>query len=241
MTKVAVINFTGNPGKTMCAEQFLWPRMKAPRFEIETINSGAADDSESIERMKGRQFADLSEWLMTHDDAIVDVGASNVEVFMKHMSQFAGSHEDFDYFLVPTVSEKKQQTDTINTIKTLSALGVPAKRILVVFNKVEPDDVDDLEETFSPIFGFHALEKKFTLKPGAVIFKNEVFERLRVMKKNIAEVMIDDTDYRQIMRDGVSDEDKARAVQMVSIKRLALSAWANLDEVYRVLFGVKAK
>lgn len=35
------------------------------------------------------------------------------------MSQYAGSHEDYDYYIIPTVSQKKQLTDTISTIKTL--------------------------------------------------------------------------------------------------------------------------
>ncbi|MCQ9136609.1 hypothetical protein KMS84_38530, partial [Streptomyces sp. IBSBF 2807] len=147
--KLAVVNFSGNTGKTTVSDQLVWPRLGGLRFAIETINAGASDDAAEIERMKGRQFGELSEILMTEDNAVIDVGASNVEDFFKYMGQFAGSHEEFDYFLVPTVSEKKQQADTINTIKTLAALGVPRSRILVVFNKVEIDDADDLPHTFA--------------------------------------------------------------------------------------------
>lgn len=124
--KVAVVNFSGNTGKTTVSDSLLSPRMGGVRFAIETINAGASDDAAEIERMKGRQFGELSEILLTEDNAVVDVGASNVEDFFKYMGQFAGSHEDFDYFLVPTVSEKKQQADTINTIKTLAALACHA-------------------------------------------------------------------------------------------------------------------
>ncbi|MDY7536418.1 StbB family protein [Pseudomonas sp. Bout1] len=235
--KVAVMNFSGNTGKTTVSDQLLSPRMKAHRYAIETINAGASDNTADIERLKGRQFGELQAWLMTIDDAVVDVGASNVEDFVKYMGQFAGSHEEFDYFLVPAVAEKKQQADTINTVKTLAALGVPAKRILVVFNKVDIDEADELPELFSAVFGFHALEKKFTLKPDAVIFSNEVFERLRALKKNIAEVVEDTTDYRSQLRTASNDDDKQHAVRMVSVQRLAKSAWQNLDDVYRVLFG----
>ena len=35
---------------------------------------------------------------MTLESAIVDVGASNVEEFIKQMGQFDGSHEEFDFF-----------------------------------------------------------------------------------------------------------------------------------------------
>ena len=237
MSKIAVVNFSGNTGKTTVSDQLLTPRMNAPRFAIETINAGASDTATEIERMKGRQFGELQEWLMVETNAVVDVGASNVEDFFKYMGQFAGSHEEFDYFLVPTVGEKKQQADTINTIKTLAALGVPAKKILIVFNKVEIDDADDLPHTFAALFGFHELEKKFTLKRDAVIYSNELFERLRALKKNIAEVVQDTTPYREMLREAKTEQDKEHAVRMISVQRLAKSAWQNLDDVYAVLFG----
>lgn len=235
--KIAVVNFSGNTGKTTLSDSLLSPRMGGVRFAVETINAGAADDAAEIERMKGRQFGELSEILMTEDNAVVDVGASNVEDFFKYMGQFAGSHEEFDFFLVPTVSEKKQQADTINTIKTLAALGVPRSRILVVFNKVEIDDADDLPHTFAALLGFHELEKKFTLKRDAVIYSNEVFERLRALKTNIAAVVQDTTDYREQLRAAQDDAAKEQAKRMISVQRLAKSAWQNLDQVYAALFG----
>lgn len=235
--KIAVVNFSGNTGKTTLSDSLLSPRMGGVRFAVETINAGASDDAAEIERLKGRQFGELSEILMTEDNAVVDVGASNVEDFFKYMGQFAGSHEEFDFFLVPTVSEKKQQADTINTIKTLAALGVPRSRILVVFNKVEIDDADDFPHTFAALLGFHELEKKFTLKRDAVIYSNEVFERLRALKTNIAAVVQDTTDYREQLRAAQDDAAKEQAKRMISVQRLAKSAWQNLDQVYVTLFG----
>src|SRR5690606_17824870 len=112
--KVAVINFSGNPGKTTLVDNLLAPRMQAQKFQVETINAGASTN-DPAERLKGKNYGALQEDLMLLDSAIVDVGASNVEEFIKQMGQFTGSHEEFDYFLVPTVSEKKQQIDTVNT------------------------------------------------------------------------------------------------------------------------------
>ncbi|OSH62433.1 plasmid stabilization protein, partial (plasmid) [Klebsiella pneumoniae] len=152
--RTVTVNFTGNSGKTTLSDNLLWPRIGGLRFAIETINAGASDTAAEIERLKGKQFDELSEVLLTEDKVVVDVGASNVEDFFKFMGQYDGSHEDIDYFLVPAVPEKKQQVDTINTIKTLAALGVPAKKILVVFNKVQIDDADDIPQTFAALFGF---------------------------------------------------------------------------------------
>ena len=235
--KVVVVNFTGNSGKTTISDNLLVPRVGGLRFAIETINAGASDTASEIERLKGRQFGELSEILLSEDKAVVDVGASNVEDFFKFMAQYDGSHEDIDYFLVPAVPEKKQQVDTINTIKTLAALGVSPKKILVVFNKVQIDDADDMPQTFAALLGFHEMEKKFTLKRDAVIYSNEVFERLRALKMNVAQVLEDTTDYREQMRLATDQEGKDRAKRMISAQRLAKSAWRNLDQVYASLFG----
>lgn len=233
--KVAVINFSGNPGKSTLADNLLAPRMNAPKFEIETINAGATANADA-ERLKGKDYGGLQEDLMTLDSAIVDVGASNVEEFIKQMGQFDGSHEEFDYFVVPAISEKKQQIDTVNTIKTLSGLGVPAKKIRVVFNKVELEDANDVPRLFAMIFGFHEAEKRFTLRPEAVVFKNEIFERLRALNKTVSEIVADETDYRAMLREATDEATKARAVSMISAQRLAKSAHKNLDDVYKVLF-----
>lgn len=234
--KVAVINFSGNPGKTTIVDNLLAPRMAAPKFRVETINAGAGDESDT-ERLKGKDFGGLQEDLMMLESAIVDVGASNVEEFIKQMGQFDGSHEEFDCFVVPVVSEKKQQIDTVNTIETLAGLGVPARKIHVIFNKVELEDASDISRIFSTIFGLHAETKCFTLRPDAVIFRNEIFERLHILKKNVSEIVEDQTDYRAVLREAKGDDAKAHAVGMISAQRLAKSAQKNLDDIYRMLFS----
>lgn len=235
-SKIAIINFSGNVGKSTLAKQLFAPRMHAPEpFEIETINDRAGDNADAV-RLKGKDFGSLQEELMRTDSAIVDIGASNVDEFVKLMGQFDGSHEEFDYFVLPVVSEKKQQTDTINTIKTLAGLGVPSKKIRVVFNKVALDDADDLTSHFSMLCGFHEAEKKFTMRPDAVLFTNEIFDRLRVLKKSVAEVAADETDYKAMMREAKDDDTKDYAISMISAKRLAKSANKNLDDVFKALF-----
>ncbi|AJP60169.1 plasmid stabilization protein (plasmid) [Pandoraea vervacti] len=201
---------------------------------VETINAGSADTGAL--RLKGRDYGGLQEDLMTLDSAIVDVGASNVEEFIKQMGQFQGSHDEFDYFVVPAVSEKKQQTDTVNTIETLAGLRVPAQKIRVVFNKVELEDASDVPRLLRTIFGLHEDTRSFTLRADAVVFKNEIFERLRGLNKTVADVIADGTDYRAMLREASDEATRSRAVSMISAQRLARSAHRNLDNVYRALF-----
>jgi hypothetical protein len=233
--KSLVLNFSGNVGKTTVAVNLLKPRMgDAQIYSIESLNSDAGADGIGIEKMRGRHYGELHEQLMMLDSAIVDVGASNVEGFLKLMQQYHGSHEEFDYFVVPAVKEKKQLADTINTIRILSSIGVPRQKIRLIFNMVEVDDV--IEDEFAALYGLAELEKSFTLDPKAAIYANEVFDKLKEVGKSLGEVAVDPTDYRERLRHAHTDEEKALCVKMVAIKRLAITANKNLDDVFRAIF-----
>lgn len=233
--KVAVINFSGNVGKTTVAAHLLKPRMgDAPIFSIESLNVDASADGLEVEKMRGKKFGDLQEQLMMLDSAIVDVGASNVEEFLKMMQQYAGSHEEFDYFVVPVVKEKKQQGDTVNTIRALSKIGIPKGKIRLVFNMVEVDE--SIEDEFAALFGLAISEKSFIVRPESVIYSNEVFERMKAVGKSLGEITADETDYRAKLRQAADDAERELCVKMVALKRLAVTANQNLDSVFKTLF-----
>lgn len=233
--KVAVMNFSGNVGKTTVAGHLLKPRMgDAQIFSIESINAGADADGLEVEKMKGKKFGELVDELMPLDSAIIDVGASNVEDFLKLMQQYDGSHEEFDYFVVPVVKEKKVQSDTVNTIRALHKLGIDKKKIRMVFNKVEIDD--SVEDEFAALFGLAQSEKSFIAKPEAVIYANEVFERLKAVGRSLGDITADETDYRAKLRQTTGEDEKELCIRMVALKRLAITANKNLDDVFKVLF-----
>lgn len=235
--KVVVLNRSGNVGKTTIAGQLLFPRMSNPKFfELESINSGAGADGIDVEKMKGKKFGELLDAVMVTDNVIVDVGSSNVEDFQKLMQQYDGSHEEFDFFVVPVTSEKKVMIDSVQTIAALKLIGVPKKKIRMVFNKVDVDD--DVETEFAPMFGLEASEKSFIIKNEAVIYKNDAFELMKSVQKSLAEVANDETDYRGLLRQaiGVNQEEEDRCKKMIALKRLGVTVNKNLDDVYKVLF-----
>ncbi len=228
--KAAVINFSGNVGKSTVARHLLFPRIAGAAFvSVETINADEGDG----DSVRGKQFGQLQEQLLQLDAAVIDVGSSNVEDFIKLMRQYQGSHEDVDLFIVPAVKESKQIKDTIATIQVLAAMGVPAKKLRVVFNKIETDDT--VEDDFYPLFAFHADSKAFTLRPKAAIAFSELYQRLRAGKTTIAELLADTTDYKAKLREAKTPEDKANAAARISLRRLAASAQANLDTVFSAL------
>jgi hypothetical protein len=134
--KVAVINFSGNVGKTTVSRHLLLPRIAgAELISVESLNA----DGNQGQHLRGRQFAELQEYMQTVNSLVVDIGASNVEELMALMRRYRGSHEDFDYFVVPTVPDLKQQEDTMATLSELSRSGISPSRLRLVFNMV--DDV----------------------------------------------------------------------------------------------------
>lgn len=229
--KVAVINFSGNVGKSTVARHLLAPRMNnAQVIAVESINSDGTED----EAIKGKQFGQLSEALALLDDAVIDIGASNVEDLINQMKQYRGSHEDFDFFVVPTVSKNKQQRDTISTIESLSEIGVPAKKIRLVFNMVEQDESP--ETIFSGLFEYHESEKTFTLKPNAVMHANDIYGKLKGSDQTIAAILADTTDLKEQLKAAKEPEEKLRISRLIGIKRLAAGVSEELDAVFKALF-----
>ena len=228
--KIAVINFSGNVGKSTVARHLLVPRLRnAQLIAIESINSDGSQD----EAIRGKQFGQLQEAMALMEDAVVDVGASNVEDFINLMTQYKGSHEDFDFFVVPTVSKAKQQRDTISTIEALADIGIPAKKIRLVFNMVEMDE--QAEQVFVGLFDYHASAKRFTLKPDAVIHVNDIYGKLNGAQQSIGDLLADPTDFKEQIKTAHSDQEKLKFAQMLSVKRLAVGVTEELDAVFKAL------
>lgn len=229
--KVAVINFSGNVGKSTVARHLIAPRINsAAVIPVESINSDGTQD----EAIKGKQFGELQEALMLMDDAVVDIGASNVEDFVNLMRQYKGSHEDFDYFVIPTVPKNKQMRDTISTIDALAEIGVPAKKIRLVFNMVEIDETPD--RLFTGLLEYHAAAKNFTLRPDAVIHVNDIYGKLKGAEQGIQDILADPTDYKEKIKTATDADEKLHFAQMVGIKRLAAGVVDELDAVFKTLF-----
>ena len=169
-------------------------------------------------------------------DAVVDVGASNVEDFINLMKQYRGSHQDFDYFVVPTVAKNKQQRDTISTIEALAEIGIPANKIKLVFNMVESDAV--LEREFAGLFEYQKSEQRFTLQCEAVIHANDIFGKLKGAEQSIADILNDTADLKAQLIAANNSDEKLYLSRMIGIKRLAAGVTEELDAVFNVLLGL---
>ena len=228
--KLAVINFSGNVGKSTVARHLLTARIPACQFvAVESIN---ADDGQPM-TIRGRQFAQLQEYLQTVSDLVVDVGASNVEDLLALMRRYSGSHADFDGFVVPTVPARKQQQDTAATLAELARIGVPAERIRLVFNQVEDDG--PIEKVFDTLLAYCAVSGAVQPRMEACLRYNEVYARMRGSGQSLVELAADATDYKAEIVKAGSTADKMALVQKLATQRLARGVIPELDACFAAL------
>jgi aminoglycoside N3'-acetyltransferase len=205
--KIAVINFSGNVGKSTVARHLLQPRIDgADLISVESLNATAGQ----TQTIRGRQFADLQEYLQTVTSAVIDIGASNVEQLLELMHQYRGSHEDFDVFVVPTVPALKQQQDTIATLVELS-------------------------RSFHPLLSFVAAHPVAKSDLACRLGENEIYGRLKSTGMDIAELVRDQTDYKALIAKAGDSSEKLALAHKLATRRLALGVQPELDACFAAL------
>lgn len=245
--KVAIISVSGNIGKTVFKRFLLLPRMPgAEEYSIETINKdGRESKSEII--LRGGRFEDLQRSLLPASSAIVDIGASNVEQTMSALKRLEGSHEDYDYFIVPVVKTAKPQADGIKTVHELLKLGVEPEKIKVVFNMVEYKD--EIEADFAEtIYALETLGVPYDL--DAAIEFSSFYPNFNSLGITLEELLATPTKEhkskiatltaKRQKQGNLSEEDNdalLRYIELVTTQRYAKTCIRNHDQVFNVLFG----
>lgn len=228
--KIAVMNFSGNVGKTTVARHLLMPRL--PGAELVCVESINADDDQG-QALRGRQFGELQEYLQTVESAVVDIGASNIEDLLGLMRKYRGSHEDFDFIVIPTVSALKQQQDTIATLLQLARIGVPQSRIKLVFNMVE--DGVPVQQAFDMLLRFNGDRKTAHADPRCRIDSNEIYERIKGSGASLSELAADSTDFKAQIAAAQSTHEKLALAQKLATRRLAAGVLPDLDACFQAL------
>lgn len=229
---IALINFSGNVGKTTIGFHLLKQRLENSTFiGVETIND--AGNFYDV-KVKAKDFAAVQDELLMNDSVILDVGSSNVEQTLLEMKKYKGSHEDIDIYIVPITSESKQQKDSINTIKFLLDLGISKNKIKIIFNFVKPDD--DVEVVFSAIYNAIADLKLSSQIP--VIYENEFYDDhfIKTNEYTLSYLVANKTAIKESLKES-KPEDKDKIKHLIALSRLALTVDENLEEAFKTLFS----
>ncbi|WP_282677470.1 StbB family protein [Serratia marcescens] len=227
--KIAVLNNSGNVGKSTICNSLLQPRLEGSIVvKVETINTDGTLD----EKISASDFIEISKLIDSSPCAIVDVGSSNIETFIKKLTSYKGSQEDFDYFIIPTTPQNKQQMDTLVTIETLLDLDVEPERIKVIFNMVESER--SFDKQFSTILENKTF-KSLKIKDLPIVHSSELFTHLYEMDKTLNSIVTDDRDFRALMRQSTDKQEIERLSTDRAIKRLATGVTEELDIAFKKL------
>lgn len=145
MSKIAIVNYSGNVGKTTMAHDLLHFRM--PDYTLIHVESVNADGKEDM-IIRGESGEQLHVEMLLNDDLILDIGSSNLEAFFRSGENEAEILNGIDLFVVPVIPDVKQQRDTVKTVHDLLERGIPANRIIVIPNMTESNTPEYAEEKF---------------------------------------------------------------------------------------------
>lgn len=246
--KAAVLNLSGNVGKTTLAKNLLAAWMAGAKvISVESVNNNDAlqVDSIEVEELKASQFKQIYHALMFEDQVILDVGASNVAQFMEELTKFRSAIGELDLIVIPTVPAEKQQKDTIATIEWLHKLGVAPQRIRVVFNQYT--GTNTLAETYAHVLGYAMDDdgkNKACWLPQPVVESNEVYEMISTRRRTVREVAQDTTDWNEKRAAAKANKDMQgleEAIDGQMAHDLAVTAMANLEKAFEDLLAPYTK
>ncbi|HDM8194155.1 TPA: transcriptional regulator [Vibrio harveyi] len=225
---IAVVNNSGNVGKSTICDILLKPRLEGAQVvKVETINSDGTND----EKISAEQFEDVLNKMDEHDCSIIDVGSSNIENFLLKMQEFKSSHEDIDYFLVPVTPSNKQQVDSATTIQNLMTLGIEPERVKVVFNMANKK----LAVTKEYAEFLSGIPSGISLSEYPVVFESTVFDLLAKIDRPFLDVLNDKRDYRSLIHQSESKEERSILSFERSAHRLVNGFNDELDQAFYAL------
>ncbi|MGO4746738.1 StbB family protein [Serratia quinivorans] len=227
--KMAVLNNSGNVGKSTICQTLLKPRLKDSEIiRVETINSDGTNDN----KLSAKEFDEILKCIDDSDCTIIDIGSSNIEQFMVQMLEFQGSHELIDYFVVPVTTQDKQQRDSINTINNLLDSGIEQERIKIIFNQAEKDI--EIRKQYS-VFLSDKTCNKITGDSPAIVYYNNIFNILTKSGLRYDDVYNDERDFRTLIRSAESKETRQELSNLRTVKMLMNGFNSDLDIAFQKL------
>ena len=243
--RIAVINYSGNTGKSLVSDYMLRPNMELQRhYVINNMSMYNKTYSDEIV-LSGGSFDEVLKALSNLDSAIVDIAAHNTGCVISIMQNNSDSHKLFDYFLVPVIKGIKESEDSLNTIKALLKLGVPAESIKFIFNNINNLEVinDEFEYLLSQLD-----ELKIPYDTNAVIKHHPFYPKLSELDTNLLDQLSTTINEKNVRKDYLrtkqnperteeESEELKLLVGLITTLRGAKPIVQNLNDVYHLLFA----
>ncbi|MBQ9724358.1 MAG: hypothetical protein IJV56_03335 [Neisseriaceae bacterium] len=221
--KIAVLNYSGNVGKTTIARDLL--KQNLTDYEIITIDTVNADGQETM-LLKGEDDRQIYVELLVQDNVILDIGSSNLEAYLKNSQKHRDLLNIVDKFIIPTTTDKKQQADSLKTVADLINFGVDKNKIFVLVNRVEKEK----EDLFSEIIAPYKQVKINIVK--TFIPRHELYDIGGLVSTRAA----DETDYRALMEEERKNGDMEKARDFANMFVLQQTA-ISMNEKYLQIFN----
>lgn len=201
--KIAIINLSGNTGKTTLAKHLFAPQLSAKRVQIEDVNVGDGEPDLELAASKFKQLAAELNVAGDEENFVIDIGASNAKSMVEHFSQLKTTRADIDFWVIPVVPAAKQKADSINTAATLMKIGVKPDRIVMVLNNVQ--DTQSVEHDFSAILATRELGINVA---DQVVLASDVFEMLKGQSESVFDLAGNPPDFKALMKAARAAGDK---------------------------------
>lgn len=222
--KFAVLNYSGNVGKTTIARDIL--KYNLPDFRLISVESVNQDGQEEV-LIKGENGDLLLAEMLLNDQLIIDVGSSNLEGWFNNVLPESDIFRDINLFVIPVAPGKKQQMDTLKTVEKLINSAVDKDKLFFICNFAEINEGEN--NTFSHLTKMLSKEG-IKIDPRDKIFRHDLYNG-KPLKD-----LISKEDYREQMEEAKArgESDLARQLAFKHIKQRKLYA---LNELYQQIFG----
>lgn len=232
--KAAVVNYNGGAGKTTLSTYLFKPRMPEDTvfFAVETINQSATDlGVNNVEVLKGKNIGQIIERLVLEDNALIDIGASNVESFLEAASRYIGALDDIDLFVIPVTADQKCWQESLKTVEALSKMGVPAEKIRLLPNRIQDNPADEIPA----VFKYCKQSKKATVSADVFVYESEIFGYLAHKKMSFETLIDDSVDYRKLAREETDSDKASEYARMFRWNKMAIPVHNALDDCFAAL------
>ena len=235
--KIAILNNSGNVGKTTIAREVLGTNMNNVLVEVETHNSGNSGYEKVFKeyvKIDADEITTLHAKMIENEDIVVDIGASNILEFFNKMLEFTGLEESFDIFIVPTTGDIKQIKDTLKTVNILKNFGIDTNKIVVIANRVNPTT---FEKDFEILL--NASKKLgFRFNKDLAIRETKLLKELELLNKTLAEIVEDETDYRAKIVETKGTQEQAKWVKLDLAKMSGKKVYEDFKRVFQNIVNI---